>query len=230
MAVSHVAPTHRTCACCHMTSKLTGLAALLLGFALYLAAAPLATCPDCGRQVSARALMCPGCGCPGEAITASLDVTECSATNQLPAALGKRSNLRTQAHRIIRRAGLDAWERVFQNLRSSRETELVEDFPLKAVTDWIGNSPDVANKHYLQTHDEYFRRAAGLPAPVSGDARGTDGGRNGTASLSKEKQLSERKPPKALVNAEASGLVLVGAEACGTHMAPPRGVEPLLPG
>lgn len=28
----------------------------------------LVACPDCGREVSPRALMCPGCGCRGEVI------------------------------------------------------------------------------------------------------------------------------------------------------------------
>jgi hypothetical protein len=32
-------------------------------------------------------------------------------------------NLRTQLHRIIRRAGLTPWPKPFQNLRSTRETE-----------------------------------------------------------------------------------------------------------
>jgi hypothetical protein len=30
--------------------------------------AGLIFCPDCGKQVSERAVMCPGCGCPGDAI------------------------------------------------------------------------------------------------------------------------------------------------------------------
>jgi hypothetical protein len=31
--------------------------------------------------------------------------------------------------RIIKRAGLKPWPKLFQNLRSTRETELAEDFP-----------------------------------------------------------------------------------------------------
>jgi len=69
------------------------------------------------------------------------------------------ANLRTQAHRIIRRAGLKPWPRTFQNLRSSRETELTETFPLHVVTAWIGNSALIASKHYLQVTDEHFERA-----------------------------------------------------------------------
>ena len=40
------------------------------------------------------------------------------------------TNLRTQFHRIIRRAGLEPWERAFHNLRASRQTELADQFPV----------------------------------------------------------------------------------------------------
>ena len=36
-------------------------------------------------------------------------------------------------HRIIRRAGLTPWPKPFQNLRSTRETELAETYPLHVV-------------------------------------------------------------------------------------------------
>jgi integrase len=44
-----------------------------------------------------------------------------------------RTNLRTQARRIIREAGLVPWEKTFQNCRASRETELMEVFPAHVV-------------------------------------------------------------------------------------------------
>ncbi|MBI1348991.1 tyrosine-type recombinase/integrase [bacterium] len=69
-------------------------------------------------------------------------------------------NLRTQMQRIIKRAGLVPWERLFQNLRSSRETELVEQYPMHLVVKWLGNSQVVAREHYLQVRDEDFQRAA----------------------------------------------------------------------
>src|SRR5262249_52646074 len=70
-----------------------------------------------------------------------------------------RSNLRTQLLRIIHKAGVQPWERLWQNLRSSRETELAETFPLHVVTAWIGNTERVASKHYLQVTDEHFALA-----------------------------------------------------------------------
>jgi integrase len=68
-------------------------------------------------------------------------------------------NLRTQLQRIIRKAGVRPWPRLWQNLRSSRETELAESFPLHVVTGWIGNTERIASKHYLQITDDHFRQA-----------------------------------------------------------------------
>ena len=70
-----------------------------------------------------------------------------------------RVNWRTQMERIIIRAGLNPWDRLFQNMRSSRETELAQQFPLHVVTAWIGNSTLIAARHYLQVTDDDFRSA-----------------------------------------------------------------------
>lgn len=72
-------------------------------------------------------------------------------------------NLRQQFERIITRAGEATWPRLFQNLRASRETELMREYDLTTVCKWIGNSPAVAAKHYAMSMDldGDFRRAAG---------------------------------------------------------------------
>ena len=72
-----------------------------------------------------------------------------------------RTNLRTKMCRIIKRAGMTPWPKLFQNLRSTRETELAETFPIHVVCKWIGNSPLIAARHYLQTCEEHFQLAAG---------------------------------------------------------------------
>lgn len=78
------------------------------------------------------------------------------------------ANLRTHFMRIIRKAGLEPWPKLFQNIRSSRETELVERWPVHVVCSWLGNSPAVAHKHYLQTTDEHFEQAIN---PVQNEAQ-----------------------------------------------------------
>ncbi len=65
---------------------------------------------------------------------------------------------------MVERAGLKVWAKLFQNLRSTRETELAELYPVQVVCAWIGNSPAVAAKHYLQVTDEHFSKAAQFPA------------------------------------------------------------------
>lgn len=73
------------------------------------------------------------------------------------------ANLRTTFEKIIRRAGLTPWPRLFHNLRASRETELAKEYPIHVVTSWLGNTPHVALKHYLQVTDADFERAAKVP-------------------------------------------------------------------
>jgi len=68
-------------------------------------------------------------------------------------------NLRTQLTRIIRRAGLEPWPKLWQNLRSSRQTELTQQHPLHVVCAWIGNTAAVAAKHYLQVTDADYKQA-----------------------------------------------------------------------
>ena len=68
-------------------------------------------------------------------------------------------NLRTTFEKIVERAGMVLWPKPFQNLRSTRETELMETFPAHVVVSWIGHSEKVAQRHYLQTTDAHFERA-----------------------------------------------------------------------
>ena len=56
------------------------------------------------------------------------------------------------------------WPKLFQNLRSTRETELSETYSVHVFCQWIGNSVPVAAKHYLQVTDVHFQQAAQNPA------------------------------------------------------------------
>ena len=69
------------------------------------------------------------------------------------------TNLRSTFEKLIRRAGLVGWPRLFHNLRASCETDLMQDHPIHVVTAWIGNTPKIALGHYLQTLDADFEKA-----------------------------------------------------------------------
>ena len=69
------------------------------------------------------------------------------------------ANLRKRMSRAVRNASFEVWPRIFHNLRASRQTELEERFPRKTVCEWMGNSEQVADQHYLQVRNEHFDRA-----------------------------------------------------------------------
>jgi len=75
-------------------------------------------------------------------------------------------NLRTQLKKIIRRAGVEPWPKLWQNLRSTRATELADEYPEHVLTKWLGNTPKVAKEHYLQVTDEHILLATMKPTVV----------------------------------------------------------------
>ena len=106
-------------------------------------------------------------------LRAAFDAAPDGALRVIPRADGGR-NLGTQLKRIIRRAGLTPWPKVFQNLRSTRQTELAGEHPAHVVCGWMGNSRDVAAEHYLQVTDDDFARAgAARGGDAESDARAT---------------------------------------------------------
>ena len=80
-------------------------------------------------------------------------------------------NLRTEFQRLIRRAGVKPWPRLFHTLRASCETDLLEKFPISAVVEWLGHSTTVALKHYTRIPEELFERATGGSGGAESDAR-----------------------------------------------------------
>jgi len=125
-------------------------------------------------------------------------------------------NLRTQLLRIMDRAGVEPWPKLFHNMRASRETELCQTFPLHVVCQWIGNSTTIAAKHYLQVTEDHFTQAAGPKAQHNAQ-------QSWQAAIGRNPQEMPRAP-------ENQGLGHVVADDglyCTSVHVPPRGVEPL---
>ena len=70
-----------------------------------------------------------------------------------------KQNLRTTFIKIIRKAGLEPWPKLFHNLRSSCQTDLANRYPAHVVCQWLGNSEAVAKEHYLQVTESHFEQA-----------------------------------------------------------------------
>ncbi len=71
------------------------------------------------------------------------------------------ANLRTTFEKIVNRAGLTPWPRLFHNLRASCESDLAREYPITTACRWIGNTVSIAARHYVQVTDDDFLRASG---------------------------------------------------------------------
>lgn len=66
--------------------------------------------------------------------------------------------IRKQLAQFIEKAGLTRWPRITHNMRASRQTELERVNPTHVVCAMMGNTPRVAQRHYLLvTEDDLIR-------------------------------------------------------------------------
>jgi integrase len=131
------------------------------------------------------------------------------------------ANLRTQLERIIKKAGLKSWPKPFQNLRSTRETELAETWPEHVVCAWIGNTVAVARKHYLQVTDEHFEQAA-LKGTGEGEPRQV------AQNAAQQTDAQPRNPPHPVSEPAFCDSLQVIAGQYVTNMGD-TGLEPVTP-
>lgn len=110
------------------------------------------------------------------------------------------ANLRTQFLKILQRAGIVPWARLFHSMRASRQTELERDHPRHVVCAWMGNTAAVAEKSYLLVTDGDFERAVrpSPDLPESCAKSGAVGVKNGAKSVlqgTRREQAGKRKNP-----------------------------------
>ncbi len=121
--------------------------------------------------------------------------------------------------RAVERASVQPWPKLLQNLRASRETELMRQEPAHVVHAWLGNSREVAEDHYLMVTDADYARASTEPAaattmkdPLSKAVQKAVQ----SAAIRSSQPMSPEKE-KAVQPASAN---------CTAVQVPPRGVEP----
>jgi integrase len=115
---------------------------------------------------------------------------------QGPAGWGN-ANLRTTLQKVVRRAGLDPWPRLWHSMRASCETDLARKFPLAIVAKWLGNTQAVAMRHYVDVTDADFERAT-TGAETSGAKAAQNAAQQAHATERSEPQpasAAHEKPP-----------------------------------
>ncbi len=103
------------------------------------------------------------------------------------------ANLRTSLHRIIRRAGLKPWPKVFQNLRASCATDLEKLCGANRAAKFLGHSTIIANKHYWQVTDQDFFEFSETPDSSSLQKRCVPTSNWGASSLGKVQKTAQNR-------------------------------------
>jgi len=130
------------------------------------------------------------------------------------------ANLRTTLQKVVRRAGLEPWPRLWHSMRASCETDLAREFPLAVVAKWLGNTQAVAMRHYVDVTDADFERAiAGTETSESEAAQkaaqhahAMERGESQSAKAAHEKPLFLRGSAPACDTPQTGGVEAAGIE------------------
>ena len=117
------------------------------------------------------------------------------------------TNLRSTLEKIIKRAGVQQWPKLWQNLRASGATDLARVLPSHVATEICGHTEQVAREHYWTVTESDFDEALLSMPKVSGASCGHNCGHNegllgategncAPASISSEKPKNSEKPRK----------------------------------
>ena len=72
-------------------------------------------------------------------------------------------------HKLANRAGVELWEKPFQNMRSTCATDLNDRFPSHVCEAWLGHTAQIADRHYRQVTESHFERAVSERASFFGE-------------------------------------------------------------
>jgi integrase len=108
------------------------------------------------------------------------------------------SNLGTHAKRLVKKAGITPWPKLFVNMRGSCSDDLERrGIPEKAINAWIGNTARLRSKHYHAVRAEDWAAVTGVtenPAPIPAPSAAVSGDQEpSTLREAREKTLDVQK-------------------------------------
>ena len=125
----------------------------------------------------------------------------------------KSTNWRTPLEKMMIRAGLQPWPALFNTMRASGETDIARTHGLQCAVQWVGNSVQIAMKHYVRATPEDFRKAASqdtsfvpkvVPEPAASEANRAELLPRLLPSGNTEKPAKDCKPNKKRASGEIS--------------------------
>ena len=124
--------------------------------------------------------------------------------------------------RAVERAGVPKWPKLLVNLRGSRETELLLEWPEHVVHAWLGHTKAVADAHYAMVTDADYEKAASYPAQNPAQS-GADWSRleptrqkESAVSLAFAVDTADSVPPRGVQRGRKKGRKASQPEAPGT--------------
>jgi integrase len=137
----------------------------------------------------------------------------------------QNGNLRGRFNHFLQSSGIPQITKPFQSMRSSRENEMVEEYPLKCVVDWVGHDIKVAAKHYLDsTSGEHHQKAVLGHEKVTQNPTHTvtERGRNKVQAADRQ----ENKKAASAYTAIPCGVIPGGAISAHPQEVGDEGLEP----
>lgn len=67
--------------------------------------------------------------------------------------------LSNRLDRVVKRLGIQPWQKPWQNLRITRVNEMADRYPEYIANEWMGHTKKVAREHYYQVSKEHLQRA-----------------------------------------------------------------------
>ena len=153
------------------------------------------------------------------------DAAEPGAEAVVPRLRDGKVNLRTHLYRILHHAGLKPWPRLYHNLRASCACDWTERFPAHVVANWLGHSPLIAARHYLQTRDVHFDMAAGLAE--GGNKSGNSAATNAATHALPRDTTREQPDSQTLADQDTLGVGGVRCDPTNTYLMSDTGLEPV---
>jgi len=161
-----------------------------------------------------------------EILADAFDAAAPGERSVVPMAARPGANLRTTAEKVIERASVEKWPRLFQNLRASCETDWVQTYPAHVCAKWLGHSTTIAAQHYLQVRDAHFRDA------IEGGAKsGAESGAPAAQKAAQQPPAMDGNDPQAgttnVVNRGRKSLSPAAGENRQTNKVGSTGFEPV---
>ena len=135
-------------------------------------------------------------------------------------------NPATHMARIVTKACGKAWPKIFQNCRSTRQTELSQKFPAHVVASWLGNSTRIAEQFYLQTTESHFQQALQGEAEPEADSVENADLKQKPKQQASATECTEMQKPRANRGFANS---CESTQFPAIDLVPARGLEPPLP-